>query len=62
MMDEKQREALAGKKVAELQTMAVEMGLAGKGLKKAQLIDAILTGPPAGGTVGGGGLCRRGGA
>ena len=48
-MDEKQREALAGKKVAELQTMAVEMGLAGKGLKKAQLIDAILTGPPAGG-------------
>jgi transcription termination factor Rho len=48
-MDEMQREALAGKKVAELQTMAVEMGLAGKGLKKAQLIDAILTGPPGGG-------------
>ncbi|CAN5868918.1 hypothetical protein BH23ACT12_BH23ACT12_03670 [soil metagenome] len=48
-MDEKQREALAGKKVAELQTMAVEMGLAGKGLKKAQLIDAILTGPSGGG-------------
>ena len=48
-MDETQREALAGKKVAELQTMAVEMGLAGKGLKKAQLIDAILTGPSAGG-------------
>jgi transcription termination factor Rho len=48
-MDEKQREALAGKKVAELQTMAVEMGLAGKGLKKAQLIDAILTGPSGSG-------------
>ncbi|HEX2149831.1 MAG TPA: transcription termination factor Rho [Actinomycetota bacterium] len=47
-MDEKQREALAGKKVAELQTMAVEMGLAGKGLKKAQLIEAILTGPSGG--------------
>ncbi len=48
-MDDTQREALAGKKVAELQTMAVEMGLAGKGLKKAQLIDAILTGPSGGG-------------
>jgi transcription termination factor Rho len=47
-MDETQREALAGKKVAELQTMAVEMGLAGKGLKKAQLIDAILSGPAGG--------------
>ncbi|MEX2587787.1 MAG: transcription termination factor Rho [Actinomycetota bacterium] len=41
-MDEKQREALAGKKVAELQTMAVEMGVSGKGLKKAELIEAIL--------------------
>jgi transcription termination factor Rho len=48
-MDETQREALAGKKVAELQTMAVEMGLAGKGLKKAQLIEAILSGPSKGG-------------
>lgn len=41
-MDEKQREVLAGKKVAELQTMAVEMGVSGKGLKKAELIEAIL--------------------
>ncbi len=48
-MDEKQREALAGKKVAELQTMAVEMGLAGKGLKKAQLIEAILSSSSGGG-------------
>ncbi|HEX2180021.1 MAG TPA: transcription termination factor Rho [Actinomycetota bacterium] len=40
---------MAGKKVAELQTMAVEMGLAGKGLKKAQLIEAILNGPAKGG-------------
>ena len=48
-MDEKQREALAGKKVAELQTMAVELGVAGKGLKKAQLIDAILNASTRGG-------------
>jgi transcription termination factor Rho len=41
-MDESQREALAAKKVAELQTMAVELGVPGKGLRKAQLIDAIL--------------------
>ncbi|HEX2259947.1 MAG TPA: transcription termination factor Rho [Actinomycetota bacterium] len=41
-MDEKQREDLAGKKVAELQTMAVELGVAQRGLKKAQLIDAII--------------------
>jgi transcription termination factor Rho len=41
-MDEIQREALTGKKVAELQTMAVELGVAQRGLKKAQLIDAII--------------------
>src|SRR5918999_976711 len=41
-MDESQREALAAKKVAELQNMAVELGVPGKGLRKAQLIDAIL--------------------
>jgi transcription termination factor Rho len=41
-MDESQREALAAKKVAELQNMAVELGVSGKGLRKAQLIDAIL--------------------
>ena len=41
-MDKSQRETLAAKKVAELQTMAVELGVTGKGLKKAQLIDAIL--------------------
>lgn len=41
-MDDRQRQALAGKKVAELQTMAVELGVSGKGLKKAQLIDAII--------------------
>ena len=50
-MDEKQREALAGKKVAELQTMAVEMGLAGKGLKKAQLIEAIVNAGPGNGAT-----------
>ncbi|MGQ0678145.1 MAG: transcription termination factor Rho [Actinomycetota bacterium] len=41
-MDETQRQELTGKKVAELQTMAVELGVPGKGLKKAQLIDAIM--------------------
>jgi transcription termination factor Rho len=45
-MDESQREALAAKKVAELQTMAVELGVMGKGLRKAQLIDAILGSKP----------------
>ncbi|MDQ4149749.1 MAG: transcription termination factor Rho [Actinomycetota bacterium] len=41
-MEELRRETLAGKKVAELQTMAVELGVSQKGLRKAQLIDAII--------------------
>ena len=47
-MSEKQREELAGKKVAELQSIASDMGIAAKGRTKAQLIESIVGGPPAG--------------
>ncbi|MEO7803394.1 MAG: transcription termination factor Rho [Actinomycetota bacterium] len=39
------QDQLAAKKVAELQVIASELGVAPKGLKKAQLIDAILAQP-----------------
>ncbi|MGH2771679.1 MAG: transcription termination factor Rho [Actinomycetota bacterium] len=48
LLSESQRDELAGKKVAELQSIASDMGIAAKGRTKAQLIESILGGPPAG--------------
>ncbi|MDQ3767117.1 MAG: transcription termination factor Rho [Actinomycetota bacterium] len=47
------KEELAGKKVAELQTIAGELGVSQKGLKKAELIEAIIKQPRANGAAGG---------
>jgi len=43
-MSDTERESLASKKVSELQTMAGDLGLSGRGLKKAELIEAISKG------------------
>ncbi|MGI8427026.1 MAG: transcription termination factor Rho, partial [Actinomycetota bacterium] len=43
-MSDTERENLASKKVSELQTMAGNLGLSGRGLKKAELIEAISKG------------------